>query len=261
MTPLNSEGIFEKESLMKTLLTSLAAATVATTAAAQDAKPVASAPLFSNFTLTESVGVYDKKGSASTVAALDTLLGVKALGLDWHLAVPVYVSDAAGYGSIELGTSWDALKGVDFLGSKTTVNLEGGLFLPTGSAGYEATNVNPHVGAGALLDWGTWSLSQTADWRFVTGGTMYDPLLGTISDDLATLVTGLNYKWTDTLTLGADLGQYYLIGGEGAIVVSPNLKWSAASNVEVSAGVGIPVWQELAVENNLVVNAGVSFKF
>jgi hypothetical protein len=25
--------------------------------------------------------------------------------------------------------------------------------------------------------------------------------------------------------------------------------------------VGVPVWQDLAVENNLVVNAGVSFKF
>lgn len=246
---------------MKTLLTTLAAASVATTVAAQDAKPVASAPLFSNFTLTETVGVYDKKGSADTVAALNTLLGVKALGLDWHLAVPVYVSDAAGYGSIELGTSWDALKGVDFLGSKTTVNLEGGLFLPTGSAGYDATNVDPHIGAGALLDWGAWSVSQTFDWRFITGGTMYDPLLGTISDDLATLVTAANYKLTDSVKVGVDLGQYYLIGGEGAIMVTPNIKWAAAQSVDVSAGVGIPVWQELAVENNLVVNAGVSFKF
>lgn len=246
---------------MKTLLTTLAAASVATSAAAQDAKPVASAPLFSEFTLTESVGVYDKKGNASTVAAFNTLLGVKAVGLDWHLAVPVYVSDATGYGSIEFGTSWDAIKGVDFLGSKTTVNLEGGLFLPTGSAGYEATNLNPHIGAGALLDWGAWTVSQTFDWRFITGGTMYDPLLGTISDDLATLVTGLNYKVTDSVKAGVDLGQYYLIGGEGAIMVTPNLKWAAAPSVDVSAGVGIPVWQELAVENNLVVNAGVSFKF
>jgi hypothetical protein len=246
---------------MKTLLTTLAATSVATTAVAQDAKPVASAPLFSAFTVTETVGVYDKKGSADTVTALDTILGVKALGLDWHLAVPVYVSDDAGYGSIELGTSWDALKGVDFLGSKTTVNLEGGLFTPTGSAGYEATNLNPHIGAGALLDWGAWTVSQTADWRFITGGSMYDPLLGTISDDLATLVTGLNYKITDSVKAGVDLGQYYLVGGEGAIMVTPNIKWTAASNVDVSVGVGIPVWQELAVENNMVVNAGVSFKF
>jgi len=246
---------------MKTLLTTLAAASVATSAAAQDAKPVASAPLFSAFTVTEKVGVYDKKGDATTVAAFNTLLGVKAVGLDWHLDVPVYVADDAGYGSIEFGTSWDALKEIDFLGSKTTVNLEGGLFMPTGSAGYEATNLDPHVGAGALLDWGAWTVSQTFDWRFITGGTMYDPLLGTISDDLATLVTGLNYKVTDSVKAGVDLGQYYLVGGEGTIMVTPNLKWSAASNVEVSAGVGVPVWQELAVENNMVVNAGVSFKF
>jgi len=245
---------------MKTLLATLATATVATTAAAQDVKPVASAPLFSDFTVTETVGVYDKKGTASSVAAFNTLLGVKAVGLDWHLAVPVYVSDSAGYGSVELGTSWAALKDISFLGSKTTINVQGGLFLPTGSAGYEATNVNPHVGASALLDWGTWSVAQSADWRFVSG-SMFDPLLGTVSDDLATLVTSANYKLSETLTVGVDLGQYYLQGGQGAVMVTPNLKWAAAQSVDVSAGVGIPVWQELAVENNLVVNAGVSFKF
>jgi len=247
---------------MKTLLTTLVAGAVTTAASAQATAPAApaTAPLFDAFTLSESVGVYDKKGNDSTVSALNTLLGVKALGLDWHLAVPVYVSDASGYGSIELGTSWDALKEVSFLGSKTTINVEGGLFTPTGSAGYEATDLNPHVGAGALLDWGAWSFTQTADWRFVSG-SMYDPLLGTISDDLATLVSSVDYKWTQSVKVGVDLGQYYLQGGQGTIMVTPNLKWAAASNVDISAGVGIPVWQELAVENNMVVNAGVSFKF
>jgi len=247
---------------MKTLLTSLAAASVAASAAAQDAKPVApaSAPLFSDITLTENVGVYDKKGDTSTVAALNTLLGVKAIGLDWHLLAPVYVSDASGYGSIELGTSWDALKDAAFLGSKTTVSVEGGLWMPTGSANYENTELAPHIGAAALMNWGEWSFNQTFDWRFVTG-SMYDPLLDRFSTDLATAVSSLDYKWSDTVKFGVDFGQYYFVDGGGTVLITPNVEWTPAQSVVVSGGVGIPVWQDLAVENNLVVNAGVSFKF
>jgi len=247
---------------MKTLLSTLAAGAVATSALAQDAAPVAPAQnLFSDFMLTENVGVYAKKGSADSVAALNTLLGVKAAGIDWRVNAPVYVSDTSGYGSIELGAGWDAFKGLQFLGADTTINLDGGLWLPTGSADYFATNVNPHIGAGALLDWGTWSFEQTFDWRFITGGSMYDPLLDRFSSDLATLNSSVGYDLTESLQVAVDLGQYYFTDGGGTIMLSPNLKWAVASSVDVSAGIGFPLWQQLAVENNLVVNAGVSFKF
>jgi len=210
--------------------------------------------------LTETVGVYTKKENASTVTALDSLFTLKALGLDWRVDVPVYISDTSGYGSIEVGTTWTPLHGMSFLGADTAVTVDGGLFTPTGSAGYEATTVIPHVGAGAVLDWGALSFGQSVDWRFV-GGSMYDPLLGTVAVDLATLVSSLDYKWTDCVSVGVDLKQYYLQGGDGAVTLTPNLQWTAASNVDVSAGVGVPVWQNLAVENNLVFTAGVSFKF
>jgi hypothetical protein len=39
------------------------------------------------------------------------------------------------------------------------------------------------------------------------------------------------------------------------------MSWKPATSVDVSAGIGFPVWQELSVENSCVVNAGVSFKF
>lgn len=250
---------------MTLLLTTLTAGAVSATALAQAAPPppapvcCASSP--TAFTVTEAVGVYTKTGNASTVAAFNTLIGVNALGLDWHLEVPVYVSDVAGYGSIGVDASWTALEGAQFIGASTRVDVEGGLWTPTGSAGYESTNLNPHAGAGVVLDWGVWRLSQTADWRFVTGGTMYDPLLGIVSTDFATLTTGVDYTLTPCITAGVDVDQYYQIGGNGTVVVSPNLKWAAANAVDVSVGVGLPVWQELATENNLVLNAGVSFKF
>jgi hypothetical protein len=44
-------------------------------------------------------------------------------------------------------------------------------------------------------------------------------------------------------------------------MITPNAKWAVAQSVDVQAGIGFPLWQDLAVENNLVVNAGVSFKF
>lgn len=248
---------------MTLLLTTLAAATVSATALAQSASPAPVGFAFNPtaFTVTEAVGVYTKNGNASTVAAFNTLIGVNALGLDWQLEVPVYVSDVAGYGSIGVDASWTPIHSAQFLGASTTVDVEGGLWTPTGSAGYESTNLNPHAGAGVVLDWGAWRLSQTADWMFVTGGTMYDPLLGVVSNDFATLTTGVDYTLASSITVGVDVDQYYLIGGNGTIMVTPNLKWDVANNVDVSVGVGLPVWQELATENNLVLNAGVSIKF
>lgn len=245
---------------MKTLLSTLAAATVAASASAQDANPVAVQNPFSNFTLTETVGVYAKKGDANSVAALNTLLGVKAVGIDWRVNAPVYVSDSSGYGSIELGAGWEAFKGLKFLNADTTITVDGGLWLPTGSADYFATNVNPHIGVGAAMDWGAWSFKQTFDWRFITGGSMYDPLIDRFSSDLATLVSSLQYDLNESLKVGVDLGQYYF-SNSGTVMLTPNAKWAVAQSVDVQAGIGFPLWQDLAVENNLVVNAGVSFKF
>jgi len=244
---------------MKTLSTFMTGLVVSGSAFAGDVQP-ANTEIVDALTLKENVGVYAKKDSASTVAALNSTIAAEALGLDWHFTVPVYVSDASGYGAMEFGASLNVLKDVDFLASKTVVNLEGGLWLPTGSAGYEATNLNPHIGFGANLDWKDWNLNQTFDYRFVPG-SMYDPLIGSrISEDVISLVTDIDYKWTTNLDVGLNLTQEYFDGG-GVFLLGPAVKWDAASNVAVNAGIGFPVWQELAVENACVVNAGVSIKF
>ena len=95
---------------MKTLLTSLAlGASVTGTAFAQATQPVAAsptaAPLVDALTLKETFSLFAKDGSNSSVAALDSTIGVKAIGLDWHITVPAYVSDSSGYGGLDVGTS------------------------------------------------------------------------------------------------------------------------------------------------------------
>ena len=247
---------------MKTSLTSLAlGAAITGSAFAQSAPAPVAAPIVDAFTLTEKVGVYAKDGSASSVAAIESTIGAKAFGLDWHLTLPVYVSDSAGYGGLDLGVNWNALKGVDFIGSKTTLSLEGGLWMPVGSANYATTNLDPHIGAAVAFDWGKFDLAQSFDWRFV-GGSYYDPYLDRVSDDVASLVTNFDYTLTDTISVGVDLTQKYVCeSGDGVILLGPSIKWAAASSVDVSAGIGFPLWQQLAVENNCVVNAGVSLKF
>lgn len=244
---------------MKTLSTFMTGLAVSGSAFAADVVP-ANTSVVDALTLVENVGVYAKKDSASTVAALNSTIAAEAFGLDWHFTVPVFVSDVSGYGGMDLGVSWKFLEDAEFLASKTTLNLEGGLWLPTGSAGYETTDLNPHVGFGVNMDWKDWNLNQTADYRFVPG-SMYDPLIGSrISEDVISLVTDIDYKWTTGLDVGVNLTQEYFDGG-GVFLLGPSLEWDAASSVKVNAGVGFPVWQELAVENSCVVNAGVTVKF
>jgi hypothetical protein len=89
---------------------------------------------------------------------------------------------------------------------------------------------------------------------------MYDPLIDRFSSDLATLVSTLQYDLNESLKVGVDVGQYYF-SNNGTVMITPNAKWAVAQSVDVQAGIGFPLWQDLAVENNLVVNAGVSIKF
>ena len=245
---------------MKTVYSVMTALAVSGTAVAQEVAPApASTQIVDALSLSQTVGIYAKNGSASSVAALDSTIAAKAFGLDWHFTVPVYVSDASGYGSLELGVSWDFLKSAEFLSSKTTLNVEGGLWMPTGSAGYETTDLNPHIGFGVNMDWTNWNFNQTADYRFVPG-SMYDPLLDRVDQDVVSLVSDIDYKWSKELTVGVNITQEYFDGG-GVALLGPSMSWKPATSVDVSAGIGFPVWQELSVENSCVVNAGVSFKF
>ena len=231
---------------MKTVYSVMTALAVSGTAVAQEIAPApASTQIVDALSLSQTVGIYAKNGSASSVAALDSTIAAKAFGLDWHFNVPVYISDASGYGSLELGVSWDFLKSAEFLSSKTTLNVEGGLWMPTGSAGYETTDLNPHIGFGVNMDWTNWNFNQTAD---------------CVDQDVVSLVSDIDYKWSKELTVGVNITQEYFDGG-GVALLGPSMSWKPATSVDVSAGIGFPVWQELSVENSCVVNAGVSFKF
>ena len=69
------------------------------------------------------------------------------------------------------------------------------------------------------------------------------------------------YKWS-TLSVGVDLNQFYTEGSNVAFL-GPKAVWNVANNVDVNAGVGIPVWQDVAVgsENSLNVTLGLGIKF
>ena len=227
---------------------------------AQDAVVSVSAPASADvLTLVEQASVYVHSDSASTLTAFDTTILAHLIGLDWHVTLPVYTSDVSGYGALDLGVSWDFLTGGNMLGATTKLTVAGGALMPTGSAGYETTEVTPYFGGGVSMNWGKVSFVQTANYTFVTGST-FNPLAGTLSENTLALTSNLGYDVSDTFVVGLNLTQEYFSGGNVA-VLGPTVDWTIAPSVSVEVGVGFPVWQELAVENTCVVNAGVSFKF
>ena len=223
---------------------------------AQDVVVPVSADVLS---IVEKASVYVRSNSAPTLTAFDSTIQAHLIGLDWHVTVPVYTSDVSGYGALDLGVSWDFLQGGNMLGATTKLTVAGGALMPTGSAGYETTDVTPYFGGGVSMDWGKVSFDQTANYTFVTGST-FDPLAGTLSENTLALSSNLGYDVSDTFGVGLNLTQEYFSGGNVA-VLGPTVDWTVAPSVSVEVGVGFPIWQELAVENTCVVNAGVSFKF
>ena len=74
---------------MKTLSTFMTGLAVSGSAFAADVVP-ANTSVVDALTLVENVGVYAKKDSASTVAALNSTIAAEAFGLDWRYEILVY---------------------------------------------------------------------------------------------------------------------------------------------------------------------------
>ena len=129
-----------------------------------------------------------------------------------------------------------------------------------GSAGFGTPNVNPHVGVGYDMTWGSVSYTQTMDWRFV-GKEAYTPVFGNAVDYLVNADSFVAYKW-NTLAVGADLNQWYTSGSSVAFL-GPKAAWQVSNSVSANAGVGFPVWQDAPQyeKNSCVVGLGVSIGF
>ncbi len=229
-------------------------------AMAQTAAPAPVTPVVSSLALSEDITFWGKRDSTTVTEVDSTVMGKVYDMLGWHITVPVYTQDVTGYCAIDIGADYELLQNVNFLGSLTNVAVEGGTWLPTGSAGYGTPNVNPHVGANVDMVWGQISYSQTADYRF-TGSTAYTPVFGNAVDYLVNAESFVSYT-SGAFAVGADLNQWYTSGSNVAFL-GPKATWKAATNVDLEAGVGFPVWQNASYgqENSCTVTLGLGIKF
>jgi len=230
-------------------------------AAAQTAAPApAPTKVVSDIVVSEELTFWGKK-NVDTVVELDSTVSGKLFELaGWHVTVPVYSQDYTGYGAIDVGLDYTVLSKVNFLGSVTNVAVEGGAWMPTGSANFGTDNVNPHIGANYDMTWGAVVYTQTFDYRWV-GSYAYSPVFGTFNNYGINAESFVAYKWS-TLSLGVDLNQWYTEGSNVAFL-GPKAVWNVSNNVNVNGGFGIPVWQDVAAgsENSWNVTLGLGINF
>lgn len=252
---------------MKNTIASLLLGALATVASAQapeakatPAAPVAAPAVVNSISVEETLNFWGKT-NADTIVELDSTVKGKLYDmLGWHVTVPVYSQDYTGYGAIDVGVDYALVKSAKFLGADTNLAVEGGAWLPTGSAGFGTDNVNPHVGFNYDLTWGSVVYSQTFDYRWV-GNNAYSPVFGVYNTYGLNAESFVAYKWS-SLAVGVDFNQWYTEGSNVAFL-GPKALWSVANNVDVSAGFGVPVWQEVntANENSWAVTASLGIKF
>ncbi|NDD54670.1 hypothetical protein EBZ39_12490, partial [bacterium] len=182
---------------MKTTIATLLLGALATVASAQTAPAPAPAPApaaINSVSVDETLTFWGKK-NADTIVELDSTVKGKLYDLlGWHVTAPVYSQDTTGYGQIDIGVDYALVKDAKFLGAVTNLGVEGGAWLPTGSAGFGADNVNPHVGFNYDLTWGSLVYTQTFDVRWV-GGYAYTPVFGTFNDYGLNAESFVAYKW------------------------------------------------------------------
>jgi len=236
----------------------LAHSTFAQTASAPATK--ASPAMFNSVSVDETLTFWGKK-NVDTVTELDSTIKGKLYDLlGWHITVPVYSQDTTGYGAIDVGADYALFTGEKFLGSVTNFSVEAGAWMPTGSAGYGTDNVNPHVGFNYDMTWGSVVYTQSFDYLWV-GQVAYSPVFGNYNNYGLNAESFVAYNF-GAVSVGADLNQWYTEGSNVAFL-GPKAEWKVSNNVDLNAGFGIPVWQEVnaANENSWNVTAGIGIKF
>jgi hypothetical protein len=245
------------------LVSTSAAVAQAQTAAIQ-AEPAIPVVTDLKWYLNESVDIHTFKGSGSTLFALNSTIGVDLTkDISLNLNIPVYSQDDnTTVSNISLGGSWDFIGGNNDVINKWDLALGGGVYLPVGSEYFRNANVNPYLNAAFDCKMWLFDFEQTAEYRF-NGGESYITWLGAKTDsDVVTLVSDLSYKW-NSFDFGAQFDQvYYVNSGENQLFLGPVAKWHVASNIDLNAGVLIPVSQNVATpEANAIVTAGIAIKF
>lgn len=208
---------------------------------------------------TETVQVNSMKGGADSLVALNQNLSVDLTpSLTAVLNVPLYAqSGQTSLSNIQLGAEFDAYEGKGW-----DIDLNAGVYIPVGEEFFRNENVNPYLGGVFNTTIAGLDFSQSLDYTFVGGNSYFVPLAAKTDSDLVTLGSDLFYKW-ESFKFGAELDQYYYVNtGEKQLFLGPAVKWSVASNVDLSLGVGIPVYQDVvSAESNALVTAGFGIKF
>lgn len=208
---------------------------------------------------TESVQVNSMKDGADSLIAVNQTLSVDLTpSLTASMNLPLLAqSGQTSLSNIRLGVEYDAYasKGWD-------VDLLAGVYLPVGEEFFRNENVNPYFGGVFNTTIAGLEFSQSVEYTFAGGNTYYVPLASQVDSDLLSFGTDLIYKW-ESFKFGAALDQFYYVDtGEKQLFLGPTVKWSVASNVDLSIGIGIPVYQDvISAESNAIVTAGFGIKF
>lgn len=208
---------------------------------------------------TETVQVNSMKGGADSLVALNQTLSVDLTpNLTASVNLPLYAqSGQTSLGNVQLGVEYDA-----YAGNGWDVDLTAGVYIPVGEEFFRNENVNPYLGGVFNTKIAGLDFSQSLEYTFVGGSSYFVPLANRTDSDLLSLGTGLYYNW-NSFKFGAELDQYYYVDtGEKQLFLGPTAKWSVASNVDLSIGIGIPVYQDvMTAESNAIVTAGFGIKF
>jgi len=256
--------------MMKRVITYAAAMVAALSfghmAAAQEAAPAASAPMFEvkNWYFREGIDINALKDNGGTFVGLNQTVGfdlMKDVAVEFN--APFYEQNGnATVSNRMLGGTWSAFKGSDATLGEWFVNFGGGFYIPVGSEYFRNANVNPFLNTKVGFDLWKFDFAQTVDYRF-NGGESFITWLGAKTDsDVLTLVSDLTYAW-NSWDFGIQFDQlYYVNSGEYQLFLGPVASWEAASNVSFDAKVLIPVSQQVnTYESNAFVKAGIAVKF
>lgn len=234
------------------------AAALACGAAAQTAPAPAPAHEMQWY-FTETVQVNSMKGGADSLVGLNQTLSVDLTpSLTATLNVPLYAqSGQTSLSNIQVGAQFDA-----YTAKTWDIDLNAGVYIPVGEEFFRNENVNPYLGGVFNTTLMCFDFSQSLEYTFVGGNSYFVPLAAKTDSDLVGLGTDLTYKW-EAFKFGAELNQYYYVNtGEKQLFLGPTVKWAVASNVDLSLGLGVPVYQDVVTaESNAIVTAGFGIKF
>jgi hypothetical protein len=252
---------------MKTVtLATLALTGIATAQTAQTPVPATEgggtdALALSRFSASEEINFFNLQGGNVTQFLSTIDWDTPIHNLSASLTMPVYTDGNTGAGMLDLGAQWVALESKDTFVDTLTLTLD--VLLPTSSAGFGGTGVNPVVGAQTEGQTGLEGLQWNAGaaWQWNTSGN-YIPVFGGFTEEnILSAEGGLSWAVAETLQVQGNYGFWYLDNGSSVNTVGPALKWTPCHNAELGFRCDIPFSDTNASDLELIVGFSAGIKF